>query len=607
MKINLLIAISLLLFSNFSHAQTNDNEYPDYDVIVEQFFKNYSVNDLSAQVNLHKKPDGWHIVLIDYTKGKKDIVKDELFWSSKNNTFQNLSFETTTNKTQNNTQIEQFKNSWDRRLYKISPYYGYIGWDKDVIDVYKNAQNLSDTTLYGLGRAYSSYSSNLLNNNTGFADSAKMFKIPDGKNCLSEKQLTEYRFYRHKAIEKFEELNKQNPEFETIVGKITIKTANEYLTSYLDLHVYQNKLEAQKELKSEIYPRLLISTAKNYLNSCASNTILFTNGDNDTYPLIYVQAQLGFRTDITVVNISLLSTQRYAEHLKNKVFDGNGLPITYTLEQLKSKHTEFVLCSYDEDNPTSLAELIEITKNEENLKSNSAGKYFQTNRFLSFNEGSNLMSWKRRNSYLLRAELLLYDILVHNNWKRPVYFSFSFDKRTYEGLLKYMQLEGFAYRLTSTEKEKNIENIGFIDSDLMYDNMMNKFDWLGVEHSKSKNVMFLNHYRLIASELTNILIKENKNEQAEKVVDNCIKVISNKRLHYDYYVLPFVKAYWMLKKDKKANKIAQQLIYNCNNRINNRPGEEHKRLDQISNYTKQELLKMAKVFNQQEIIDKLSN
>ena len=179
--------------------------------------------------------------------------------------------------------------------------------------------------MYALARCYNNYSFNLLNNNTGTLIK-EQFDLANTKNCLSEEQLKKYRYYAHKSIEKFNEVHEINPNFETILGSIHTKWSSEHMSAWLNLRVYQNEEEATKEIRDDLYDPLIIDVAKNYLMSCEKDAILFTNGNNDTYPLHYVQEQLGFRKDVLIVNMSLLGVTRHINSYKDKVNEAIPIP-----------------------------------------------------------------------------------------------------------------------------------------------------------------------------------------------------------------------------------------------------------------------------------------
>jgi hypothetical protein len=88
------------------------------------------------------------------------------------------------------------------------------------------------------------------------------------------------------------------------------------MTAFLDLRTLQNEEEAQKEITGPLYNDFFLDMARNYLSSCDSNAILFTNGDNDTYPLLYLQAAEGYRQDVMVINRSLLNVNNYINRLR---------------------------------------------------------------------------------------------------------------------------------------------------------------------------------------------------------------------------------------------------------------------------------------------------
>jgi hypothetical protein len=465
-------------------GQNVTQKYPAYDDVVTKFFETYSVMDVptSSVLSFEKRPKGWFVVVTDYTAGQK-VVKNDWFWNKDNNAFQALTFEKILFEGENVEQITAFTQKYDRQFFYQIPYYGYPGWDWDVIQDLKNKPNLSDTNLYALARAYSSFASNLLNNNSGLADNSKQFKLPMGKNSLTAEQLKEYRLYRHLAIQKFKQLSKQNPKFETIVGPIWIKTSNEYMTSFLDLRIFQNEKEAMAELADSLYTPFYISMAKSYLNSCEPNAILFTNGDNDTYPLLYVQAKYGFRADVLVVNMSLLQTERYINSFREPTLTAPALPLTLTADDIADHKMDVVYIIKEEGKTDAieLSELVSKIKSGLFIYQSEYGKniYSPTNQFLC-SVGNVKMEWYMNKPYFSLNHLILLDIMSSSKMSRPIYFAITMDSEYFFGLNNYLQMEGMAYRLTTNKSFENNDKIGYINTSILYRNLMTGFDWAGI-------------------------------------------------------------------------------------------------------------------------------
>ena len=284
-------------------------KFPLLSEVIDEFFKYYQLKEIEShkKYEFQKHPNGWYITLLEYNLKEKKFneVSTERFWDLKTEKykvvdFTNANSNTTIKQLQKENFIQQVKNSrwgrgypnWDS-YYNIFPYYGYEGYEKDVIDLLKDAKNLPDTTLYALARSYIEYT-----------------------NSYSEKKdLENYLKFTNIALKKFEDVKKLNPNFETIVGKIETKIENEKMHAFLDLsYKFKNKQQANKILKSVKYSPTWERFAKNILMSCDKNAILFTNGDNDTYPLIYAQELLGFRKDVKIINITLSNINEYLLH-----------------------------------------------------------------------------------------------------------------------------------------------------------------------------------------------------------------------------------------------------------------------------------------------------
>jgi len=239
--------------------------------------------------------------------------------------------------------------------------------------------------------------------------------------------------------------------------------------------------------------------AKNYLNSCAPNAVIFTNGDNDTFPLWYVQEVEGFRTDVRVINMSLLNTDWYITQMKNKVYESD--PVPFKMEEEKYiQGTRDYLPIMDKNiqgfsDIKAVYDFIISEKPETKVKT-QGGKaldYIPTTKiFVSVDKEKVLangtvppeladkivdrLEFTINKSYILKNEMMILDLLANNNWDRPIYFAITAGTDNYMNLQRYFQIEGLAYRLVPVlDDSKDRGQTGRVNSKIMYDNLMNKF------------------------------------------------------------------------------------------------------------------------------------
>lgn len=294
--------------------------------------------------------------------------------------------------------------------------------------------------------------------------------------------------------------------------------------------------------------------AKNYLESCAPNAILFTYGDNDTYPLWYVQEVENFRPDVRIVNLSLLSADWYVRQMKEKVNEADGLPITMKDSQFK-QGTRDGLSYMDAGfkQPIELGAVLEVLLSDNpndqvEYQDGSRSNYLFTKNFkLAVNKNEVLqnhvvpakwnenivdtMVWTYNKNYVSKAELAMFDILVHNHWKRPIYFATTVPNSNYLGLDKYLINEGFALRLMPVQFNKTEEEMRMgetVNVDALYDHIMNKFVWGNLAHAR-----YLDHesYGMLSliinnfSTLSQTLVEAGRKDDAVKVLNKCLEVI----------------------------------------------------------------------------------
>ncbi|WP_443944671.1 DUF2723 domain-containing protein [Pedobacter sp. AW1-32] len=293
--------------------------------------------------------------------------------------------------------------------------------------------------------------------------------------------------------------------------------------------------------------------ALDYLQSCAPNAILFTYGDNDTYPLWYIQEVENVRPDVRIVNLSLFDTDWYINGLRQKQNESAPLPITMKPEQYVQGERDVM--PYDDYKIAGNVELKNIvdlllSDNPEDkvaMQDGSKSNFLPTKNFKMTIDPQQVlktgtvpaadagkivseMDWKFNKGYLTKGNLAMLDILAHNNWERPIYFASTVPSEQYNGLDKYLYTEGLAMRLlpltpdtTSTEERSEQSNLP-----ALYNNVMTKFKWGNMKtatyldpQSSDDTFIFTN----IFSNLAGGLIKEGKTAEAKKVMDKYFEVM----------------------------------------------------------------------------------
>jgi tetratricopeptide (TPR) repeat protein len=328
--------------------------------------------------------------------------------------------------------------------------------------------------------------------------------------------------------------------------------------------------------------------ARNYLQSCAPNAILFTNGDNDTFPLWYVQEVEGFRTDVRVVNLSLLQTDWYIDQMRRRAYESAPVPFSLTPDKYRQGKRD-VVYFYDQKikGNIPLRQLVDFVASDDphnKLETGSGGyaDYFPTNNLritvdtlkvlqnktISPKLASRIeknIDWTLQKNYLMKNDLMVLDLLATNNWERPVYFAVTTGPDSYLGLEDYFQLEGLAYRLVPVKSLPQEQPQGVrVATDIMYDNLMNKFSWgsldvPGVYFDENIQRMATN-MRIQMGTLATSLIAEGKKDSAQKVLDKCIQAMPEENVPYDATLFTVTYSYYQVGAKDKAHKLAQRLF-----------------------------------------------
>ncbi len=356
-------------------------------------------------------------------------------------------------------------------------------------------------------------------------------------------------------------------------------------------------------------------TGMNYLTCVEPGGIIFCNGDNDTYPLWYVQETEGFRTDVRATNMSFLQTEWYIDQLLCQAYESEPLPINWTRERYWSEAGDMAYVLSESD-------IIEVLKRN-SVPPTSYGQYYDTSAYrdtislrqtmenlrtgnnaipknpfgitdlqivpgkvLAIDVDTTKINWTGINSKpsdkmyvnlagkqtLRRIDLMFLEMLNNvndNNWQRPLTFAITVDRNLYMNLQeKNFSLTGLAYQIVP-----GIPQSKAVNTEKTYDNMMNKFKWGGLE--KNPNIYLdetcrrmISTFRISFNLLIEALISEGKNEKALAALDKCISVMPASAVPFGNDGILYGRAYYRINEDKKAAQLLQQIDERVNKNIN---------------------------------------
>ncbi|MBX2978332.1 MAG: DUF2723 domain-containing protein [Flavobacteriales bacterium] len=341
--------------------------------------------------------------------------------------------------------------------------------------------------------------------------------------------------------------------------------------------------------------------AHNYLESCAPNAILFTNGDNDTFPLWYAQEVENIRTDIRVVNLSLLNTDWYIDQMRRKAYDSDPVPFKMAPELYRQGNRDVIyfLDGGAEKPITDLKAAMAFIGSDRSVRTTPGGMRYN---FLPTRDGppyqgkqgrtslfnlpvdreqvlatgtvaledsakiADAVTWQVTKSYVAKNHMMVLDLIANNDWTRPIYFAVTTGPDSYIDMQDYFQLEGLTYRLVPIYTPNPIPGMqGRVATDLMFDNVTNKFRWGNMDSPDEiyldENILRMtSNLRLQLSSLAEALIEEEKLDKARSILDLSVEKMPEHNVPYDRLILPTIEAYYTLGETEKANALGERLF-----------------------------------------------
>lgn len=452
------------------------NRWPSYKEVLEHFFSTYTYRQEGAQVLvLAKKKEGWFAEVTDQLEEK--VKNSELYWQESSNRFLPLTaFDSEPDPEaadKINRYLSNAANEYRSYDYERCRYAGYYGWAHNMIrDFGVMPLPANDTLLEGLARAYSFYSNQFLWYQQGGANTTnELLQQKLGRMELPSRQrIDSVIFYLEKSIALYKALAERNPSYTTVVGNSVLKLFNEEMHYYYELVVSGYEKEAFSRMQTIQAPAFVRQIAYNYLSSCPPNSILITFGDNDTYPLWYVQAKEGFRKDVTVLNNSLLGFAPYLHLLKR-----TQPALFYTTKNFieKNKADYFIFQPTDDKpaakKPVTLSSFLQTLQQgvykEEGFNGVELTAYrskkisfpVDLTRLKKICNQTNLggpIQWEL-SRYLLMNDIITFDIIQQHFHNRPVCFT-----ATPLWLSRdYFQQNGLVYRLLPLDPKKKTETL----------------------------------------------------------------------------------------------------------------------------------------------------
>jgi hypothetical protein len=329
---------------------------------------------------------------------------------------------------------------------------------------------------------------------------------------------------------------------------------------------------------------------KNYLDCVEENGIIFTNGDNDTFPLWYAQETEGYRTDVRVCNLSYLQTDWYIDQMKSQAYESAPLPIDMDWNRYgNGKLTYAYVLDRNYGREMELGDAMNylLSEDKENKYIPEYGITIDhipsSNLYIDVDTGAVAdkipadlrgditdridIKLEDNNAVMLNqiSVLSMLNSIAKDGWNRPIYYAVTVGPDMYLNLDNYFAKVGLAYRILPIKNtDPNLESL--VDTETMYDNMMNKFRWGGVENPNvyldetTRKMTYT--MRMLFVDLVEALIMEDKYDKALAALDYMMEKIPSSATKHDYLSIQPAMAYYSLGEVEKGRDLLYEVADN---------------------------------------------
>lgn len=348
---------------------------------------------------------------------------------------------------------------------------------------------------------------------------------------------------------------------------------------------------------------LSVDSARNFLASCAPNAILFTGGDNDTFPLWYIQEVEGFRTDVRVVVMSYYQTDWYIDQTAQKMNDSEGFPYSLTIDNYRQGTNDVLYVNEMAQfagQAIGLKDYMDVVKRDvdgfkltfqsgtkimsipaetlaldvdttavlqSDLLPDNLKEYVTPTMYFSFKKDRN---GELQSRFVDKGQMMMLDLIAQNNWERPIYFNFTSVSSLNFNVDPYLVQEGMAYRLLPIMSPGN-RGRELVNTDLMYKNIKEDMQFRGLDDPNANLNEdyrgFIQNHRSMITSLADALIAEGDTVRAKEMLDFGMEKMPAEASPHDVSSIGFVQGYFDIGEADKATQMAMDMANQFNSEI----------------------------------------